>query len=257
MMHHIGGTKVETNVNSLLSKNLSIGAANKALHSVIIPQILYPATFNNMGETEIEKLQVKIRAVFRKKMKGRARNLPNDIVHGHKALGGMGIDKLEDPKKWMEKRSVQLRCRHSQALVARDGLGQPAGNCQGDKSIVSLLHYNYNRKQVWHWATRNKICMVSDLVGVDGMVRYPNLTPLSADAAADVKQAVACCARTLGVRFRPHQHILPGMTVRVMHPSLIRNPRSNADKCNSSTSSNHARNSNWPPATSITWSKVE
>ena len=49
-----------------------------------------------MGETKIEKLQVKIREVFRKTMKGRARNLPNDIVHGHKALGGMGIDKLED-----------------------------------------------------------------------------------------------------------------------------------------------------------------
>ena len=29
-------------------------------------------------------------------MKGRARNLPNDIIHGHTDFGGLGIDCIED-----------------------------------------------------------------------------------------------------------------------------------------------------------------
>ena len=49
-----------------------------------------------MSAREIEKLQITIRQVVRRKMKGRARNLPNDIIHGHKDLGGLGIDKLVD-----------------------------------------------------------------------------------------------------------------------------------------------------------------
>ena len=54
------------------------------------------AIYNNMSEKEIDQLQIAVRQVVRRKMKGRARNLPNDIIHGHKDLGGLGIDKLVD-----------------------------------------------------------------------------------------------------------------------------------------------------------------
>jgi hypothetical protein len=57
---------------------------------------MYPAIYNNMPKYEIEELQVTVRKIFRAKMTGRARNLPNDIIHGHDDLGGMGVDKIED-----------------------------------------------------------------------------------------------------------------------------------------------------------------
>ena len=88
--------KVKHNIASLLTRKISITAANTALHTVIIPQIMYPATYNNMTHTEINHLQVITRKIFRKKLNGSARNLHNNIVHGHKDLGGMNIDKLED-----------------------------------------------------------------------------------------------------------------------------------------------------------------
>ena len=49
-----------------------------------------------MRAQEIEQLQVAVRKIVRSKAKGRARNLQNDIVHGHVDLGGLGLDKLED-----------------------------------------------------------------------------------------------------------------------------------------------------------------
>ena len=79
-------TKTKNNINTLKKKAISITAANIAVQTVIIPQIMYPAIYNNMSANEIEQLQIKIRQIYRTKMKGRARNLPNNIVHGHKNL---------------------------------------------------------------------------------------------------------------------------------------------------------------------------
>ena len=89
-------SKTCNNVNNLLSRGISLSAAQVAVNRVIIPQIMYPAVYNNMSSTEIDLLQIEIRKIIRKKMKGRARNLPNDIIHGHTDFGGLGIDCIED-----------------------------------------------------------------------------------------------------------------------------------------------------------------
>ena len=88
--------KVKKNVNALVNRKISYKAASVAVSTVIIPQIMYPATYNNMTQEEINKLQVHVRKIFRTKMKGYVSKLPNDIIHGHKDLGGLHVDMLED-----------------------------------------------------------------------------------------------------------------------------------------------------------------
>ena len=269
-------TKTQNNINTLVGRKISITAANKALYSVIIPQIMYPATFNNMSAKEIEQLQVLVRKVFRKKMKGRARNLPNVIIHGHEDFGGMGVSELADLinaqrlkvlerflqgdrmshyiavgaihrlrlyaktdrspltqavcgyidpaphmwlyhlKQWMEQHEITMTYEADYHAEPHTIDGKTAGRCPGDRGVIGCLKYEKHKRQVWHWLTDRQILLVSDVVGPDGSERSVDMTALSADALADVRQCVKETKKQMQTSHIQDKCLYVGMPVQRM-----------------------------------------
>ena len=61
--------KVKSNMEALMARNFTAGGTLQVLKSVVIRQVLYPVTYSNLNDIEIDKIQRKIQTVVRAKMR--------------------------------------------------------------------------------------------------------------------------------------------------------------------------------------------
>ena len=91
---------VETRVNRMLGemdrrKGNCPGGAYRAVMSVVVPMILYPAVFSSLPYASLEKMQNRIDKTLRSKFK-LTQGVAYDLLHTHEELGGMGLDRLRN-----------------------------------------------------------------------------------------------------------------------------------------------------------------
>ena len=87
--------KVARNMAALQSRNITAGGALQVLKSVVIRQILYPTTFANLDEVELDKLQRKVQTAMRNKLRV-PRHMQSNIIYMHEDMGGLGEDAIID-----------------------------------------------------------------------------------------------------------------------------------------------------------------
>ena len=51
---------------ALAARNITVGGVMQVLQAVVVRQILYPTTFGNMGDKELNVIQNKMEAVIKK-----------------------------------------------------------------------------------------------------------------------------------------------------------------------------------------------
>ena len=88
-------TKVTNNMNAANSRNITGAGLVQVLNAVIKNQILYPTTYANTTEEQIEQMENKIRKTLRSKLKI-PNHINNDILYAHEDIGGIGENKLVD-----------------------------------------------------------------------------------------------------------------------------------------------------------------
>ena len=88
-------TKVTNDMKAANSRNITGAGLIQVLKAVITRQILYPTTYANTTEEQIEQMEKKIRATLRTKLKV-PNHINNEILYAHEDMGGIGEDKLTD-----------------------------------------------------------------------------------------------------------------------------------------------------------------
>jgi hypothetical protein len=62
-------TKVRKSMAALAARNITVGGVMQVLQAVVVRQILYPTTFGNMGDKELNVIQNKMEAVIKEKLR--------------------------------------------------------------------------------------------------------------------------------------------------------------------------------------------
>ena len=88
-------TKVTNNMNAANSRNISGAGLIQVLNAVIKNQIIYPTTYANTTDEQIEQMEKKIRRTLRVKLKI-PNHINNDLIYAHEDIGGVGENKLVD-----------------------------------------------------------------------------------------------------------------------------------------------------------------
>ena len=81
--------KINRDVKALSSRAVTLGGTLQVLKSVIYRRILYPLTYSNASERQVQKIQNKITALIRKKAKLGAQ-VPSELIYTHEDMGGLG-----------------------------------------------------------------------------------------------------------------------------------------------------------------------
>ena len=76
-------------------RNITGAGLIQVLKAVITRQILYPTTYANTTEEQIEQMEKKITATLRTKLKV-PNHINNEILYAHEDMGGIGEDTLID-----------------------------------------------------------------------------------------------------------------------------------------------------------------
>ena len=66
----------------------------QVLQAVVVRQILYPTTFGNMGDKELNVIQNQMEGVIKKKLRY-PRHMKNAVLYGHEQAGGVGLDHIQ------------------------------------------------------------------------------------------------------------------------------------------------------------------
>jgi hypothetical protein len=86
--------KVSRSMAALAIRNITIGGVMQVLQAVVVRQILYPTTFGNMGEAQLQVLQNKMQSVIKKKLRY-PRHMKNEVLYAHEHAGGVGLDHIQ------------------------------------------------------------------------------------------------------------------------------------------------------------------
>ena len=87
-------TKVRKSMAALAARNITVGGVMQVLQAVVVRQILYPTTFGNMGDKELNVIQNKMEEVIKKKLRY-PRHMKNVVLYGHEQAGGIGLDHIQ------------------------------------------------------------------------------------------------------------------------------------------------------------------
>ena len=87
-------TKVRKSMAALAARNITVGGVMQVLQAVVVRQILYPTTFGNMGDKELNVIQNQMEAVIKKKLRY-PRHMKNAVLYGHEQAGGVGLDHIQ------------------------------------------------------------------------------------------------------------------------------------------------------------------
>ena len=86
--------KINRDVKALSSRSVSLGGTLQVLKSIIYRRMLYPLTYSNASESQVQKIQQKITASIRKKAKLGAQ-IPSELIYTHEDMGGLGENDME------------------------------------------------------------------------------------------------------------------------------------------------------------------
>ena len=78
---------------ALAARNITVEGVMQVLQAVVVRQILYPTTFGNMGDKELNVIQNQMEAVIKKKLRY-PRHMKNAVLYGHQQAGGVGLDHI-------------------------------------------------------------------------------------------------------------------------------------------------------------------
>jgi hypothetical protein len=88
-------TKIKNHTATLKRKNITAGGLLQVLKVVLHKQILYPTTFANVGEMDLNPIQSSLQSALRRKLRLPS-HIHSDYIHAHEDMGGMGQDRMID-----------------------------------------------------------------------------------------------------------------------------------------------------------------
>ena len=87
--------KIRQELIALKSRNVTPGGALQAIKTVIYRQILYPMTYANTDQVDMEKMQKLVNTVLRNKFRMPS-HLNTNTLYMHEDAGGLGQDEIID-----------------------------------------------------------------------------------------------------------------------------------------------------------------
>ena len=144
--------KINRDVKALSSRSVSLGGTLQVLKSVIYRRILYPLTYSNASENQVQKIQQKITALIRKKAKLGAQ-VPSELIYTHEDMGGLGENDMESMLN-IDRLMLLMHCLNyngDMGVLGIEAVDRLQQYCKTTEPVLStdVTHYTIPHQQMW------------------------------------------------------------------------------------------------------------